>query len=48
MEGERKELSLPVVDNTRPTSYWLPRSVFQQLLYSEVCVGSTSRRPALD
>lgn len=35
-EGERKEMTLPIIDNTRPTAYWLPRSVFQQLLYSEV------------
>lgn len=35
-EGERKELSLPIIDNTRPTAYWLPRSVFQELLYNEV------------
>ncbi|CBN74662.1 Monooxygenase, FAD-binding [Ectocarpus siliculosus] len=35
-DGDRKELSLPIIDNTRPTAYWLPRSVFQQLLYSEV------------
>eukprot|EP00903_Cladosiphon_okamuranus_P016889 g15571.t1 len=35
-EGERKEMSLPIIDNTRPTAYWLPRSVFQGLLYSEV------------
>ncbi|CAM9651225.1 unnamed protein product [Laminaria digitata] len=35
-EGERQEINLPVIDNTRPTAYWLPRSVFQQLLYSEV------------
>ncbi|CAN0491037.1 unnamed protein product, partial [Hapterophycus canaliculatus] len=36
VEGERKELTLPIIDDTRPTAYWLPRSVFQQLLYSEV------------
>ncbi len=36
VEGERQELSLPVLDDNGPTSYWLPRSVFQQLLYSEV------------
>lgn len=35
-EGERKEVSLSVIDDSRPTGYWLPRSVFQKLLYSEV------------
>lgn len=35
-DGERKEMSLPIIDKTRPTGYWLPRSVFQQLLYNEV------------
>lgn len=35
-DGERKEVSLPIIDDSRPTGYWLPRSVFQKLLYSEV------------
>ncbi|CAN0295375.1 unnamed protein product [Ascophyllum nodosum] len=34
--GERKEVSLPIIDDSRPTGYWLPRNVFQKLLYSEV------------
>lgn len=36
VEGERKERSVPIMDNNRPATYWLPRSVFQELLYSEV------------
>ncbi|CAM9387569.1 unnamed protein product, partial [Pylaiella littoralis] len=35
-DGERKEMALPILDSTRPSAYWLPRSVFQELLYGEV------------
>lgn len=41
VSGERKEMAIPTIDGTRPSGYWLPRSVFQELLYSEarrVCV----------
>ncbi|CAN0421810.1 unnamed protein product [Discosporangium mesarthrocarpum] len=34
--GARETLKLPIIDKERKTAYWLPRSVFQSILYEEV------------
>jgi kynurenine 3-monooxygenase len=34
--GKRKTSKLPIIDSNRKTAYWVPRSVFVQLLYEEI------------